>query len=159
MPVLVNSVDVNASPATVFDYASDLENELEWNRGRVTFIERLTPGPVGVGTRYRAKWPGSPTTEVEYQVFDRPRRWRAYSTARGLEMIFQGEVLPIPGGARVTATMDLRPKGLLRLASPLLARAMQRNEVQTLANFKRTVEGKQTRLANAGADDEGGQGR
>jgi hypothetical protein len=38
--------------------------------------------------------------------------------------------------------MDLRPKGLLKLASPFLARAMQRNEMRNLANFKRAIEEK-----------------
>lgn len=67
---------------------------------------------------------------------------RAYSTARGIDIVFQGAISPIPGGTRITATMDLRPKGLLKLASPLLARAMQRNEMRNLANFKRAIEEK-----------------
>jgi hypothetical protein len=51
-----------------------------------------------------------------------------------------GHASPVPGGARLTATIDLRPKGLLRLASPLVARRMQRTEAQIAASFKRVFE-------------------
>lgn len=143
MPVLVNSVDVKADPAVVFDYATDLADERGAEKGRATHIERLTPGPIGVGTRYEAHWSGSDTIEVEYKVFDRPRRWTADATSRGLDMVQKGEVSPITGGVRLTSTLDLRPKGLLKLISPLVVLWMRRVEVQNLAKIKRTVEGGQ----------------
>jgi hypothetical protein len=41
----------------VFDYCSDNRNELEWNPSAIS-IEKLTDGPVGLGTKYLARWKG-----------------------------------------------------------------------------------------------------
>jgi polyketide cyclase/dehydrase/lipid transport protein len=143
MPVLVNSIDVSAEPEAVFDCATDLAHELEGHGERSTHITRLTKGPIGVGTRYQAQWPGSRAFDVEYQAFDRPRSWITKAPSRGVDMIQHGEVSPIAGGVRLTSRLELRPKGWMRLISPLVALWMQRVEVQTLAEVKRTVEGSQ----------------
>jgi hypothetical protein len=45
----------------VFDYCSDLRSELQWNP-KVKYVQKLTEGPVGVGTRYRAQWSNSGPT-------------------------------------------------------------------------------------------------
>lgn len=72
MPVIKNSVLIHCSPEEAFDYLSDLRAELEWNPA-CKAMEKLTDGPVGVGTRYRAKWTGSPCIEVETLAYDRPQ--------------------------------------------------------------------------------------
>ena len=142
MPVLVNSIQIGAPADRVFDYCSTMENELEWNPKVIT-MERLTTTPLGVGSQYRAEWPGSGKSLIEITALDRPHSWTAYATGRGLDIAFKGEVAELAQGARLTVTMDLRPKGLLKLASPLLARAMQRTEERNLANLKRTIEGRE----------------
>jgi len=43
MPMLVNSVDLDARVEAVFDYEGELQDELEWNRGRVTYVKRPFP--------------------------------------------------------------------------------------------------------------------
>jgi deazaflavin-dependent oxidoreductase (nitroreductase family) len=40
---------IRRAPEDVFDYCSDLRSELQWNP-KVKYIEKLTDGPVGVGT-------------------------------------------------------------------------------------------------------------
>jgi uncharacterized protein YndB with AHSA1/START domain len=50
--VIEVEVDIRRLPEEVFDYASDPANEPEWNI-RLTRVEKLTGGPVGVGARYR----------------------------------------------------------------------------------------------------------
>ena len=142
MPVLVNSIQIGAPADRVFDYVSTMENELEWNPKVIT-MERLTSTPLGVGSQYRAEWPGSGKSLIEITTIDRPRSWTAYATGRGLDIAFKGEVAELAHGARLTITMDLRPKGVLKLASPLLARAMQRTEERNLANLKRTIEARE----------------
>jgi hypothetical protein len=141
MPVLVNSIDVSAEPTAVFDCATDLAHELGGHGGQSTHITRLTTGPIGVGTRYRAQWPGSRPFEVEYRAFDRPHSWIVDAPSPGVEMIQHGEVSPIAGGVRLTSRLELRPKGWMRLISPLVTLWMKRVEVQTLAEVKRSVEG------------------
>ncbi|MEY2455013.1 MAG: hypothetical protein QOK06_107, partial [Acidimicrobiaceae bacterium] len=55
MAVIESAALIDSSPEQVFDYLSDPVNELEWNP-KVEIMERLTVGPIGVGTRWRAKW-------------------------------------------------------------------------------------------------------
>jgi len=140
MPVLVNSIDVSAEPEAVFDCATDLANELEGHGELSTHIRRLTTGPIDVGTRYRAQWPRSRPFELVYRAFDRPRSWITDAPSPGVEMIQHGEVSPIAGGVRLTSRLEVRPKGWMRLISPLVALWMQRVEVQTLAEVKSSVE-------------------
>lgn len=72
---------IHRSPEDVFEFCSDLRSELQWNP-KVKYIEKLTDGPVGVGTRYRARWANSGLTTVEVVAFDRPRSWETNATAR-----------------------------------------------------------------------------
>ena len=64
MTVIHNSTEIRCTPEQAFDYLSDMRNELEWNPA-VESVEKLTDGPVGVGTRFRAKWKGGPPVEVD----------------------------------------------------------------------------------------------
>ena len=144
MAVLENAIDIARSPLEVFDYCSDLCNELEWSPGYMKEVERLTDGPIGVGTRYRAEWQqGGPNT-IEYTRFERPTSWEATADSKSLGMVFQGRVEPTPAGSRLVIRMDLRLHGIARLASPILGRAMQAQEIRNLAAIKRTLEAKST---------------
>jgi hypothetical protein len=53
MPKVSNTypISINAAPEIAFNYVSDLTRHGEWNAG--LRIETLTPGPPGVGSRYR----------------------------------------------------------------------------------------------------------
>jgi uncharacterized protein YndB with AHSA1/START domain len=125
----------------VFHAWSALERSPEYS-GTVLERRRLTEGPVGRGTRYRAvdRWPGR-TVEfvVEITEYDPPRRiaarwtepmeggWEAWFTAAG-------------DGTDVAFRSLIRPSGLMGLASPLL-RPWARRQLRTfLASFKDWVE-------------------
>jgi uncharacterized protein YndB with AHSA1/START domain len=142
MAVLVNSVEIEAPAEIVFDYASDLSNELEW--GEPVRIVQLTEGPPGVGSRFDAEWKGGGPVEVEYVAFDRPRRWKALGRSRKMDVNLAGSVEALtPSRARFTATMELVPHGWFRLLLPLLRMAMQKTEVKNLAALKSTIERRQ----------------
>jgi hypothetical protein len=51
-----------------------------------------------------------------------------------------GRVTAIPGGARLTMGMKLRPRGLPTFALPLLARYMHRQQERKLATIKALLE-------------------
>ena len=146
--VLRNSVVVESAPELVFGYVSDMLNELEWNPNVVS-MTRLDQGPIRVGSRYAARWKGSGQSTVEITDYQPPQRWEAEATGRGLDIGFRVEVVPEVAGARLTITMDLRPKGLLKLAGPMIARGMQRTEIGNLAAIKRTIEGRPGRDASS----------
>ncbi len=72
--LIENVIEIARTPEDVFDYLSDLGNEVRWNPDCVS-IEQLTDGPVGVGTRFRAKWKQGPVVFPEVTAYERPRTW------------------------------------------------------------------------------------
>jgi|Tabmets5t2r1_1033131.scaffolds.fasta_scaffold00023_9 uncharacterized protein YndB with AHSA1/START domain len=128
----------------VFDYCSDLRSELGWNP-KAKYVEKLTDGPVGVGTRYRARWANSGPTTVEVVQFDRPRRWETKAKARGLSIRFQGTVTDAVPGVRYTAYLQLQPERLARLVAPLALLAMRCQDHKNMHRLREALEGSTTR--------------
>jgi hypothetical protein len=138
----VNSVSIQRSVEEVFDYCSNLENELIWNPDGLLSLEALTPKPIGVGTKFLAMWKGSPPMTCEYKVIHRPVDWEVYASAKGMDVAFRGEVTKQGSGSRLTIKMVLIPLGFLRLLSPILSRSFQRGEIKNLASIKAHMEDK-----------------
>ena len=139
MQPIVNSVLIQRSIEEVFDYCSDLENELQWNPDLVS-IEAMSPRPIVVGTKFVAHWKGFPPITCEYTRIERPGVWEVFSTGKGMDIAFRGQVTRQGDETRLTVTMDLRPQGLLRLVAPIIKGTFQRNEVKNLANIKAQME-------------------
>jgi len=69
--LIENSTEIARTPEDVFDYLSDIGNEVRWNPDCVS-MEQLTYGPVGVGTKFRAKWKQGPVIFPEVTAYERP---------------------------------------------------------------------------------------
>ena len=130
---------IGRAPEDVFDYCSDLRSELRWNP-KVKYVEKLTDGPVGVGTRYGAQWANSGPTAVEVTQFDRPRSWETNAKARGMGIRFHGIVANAAPGARYIAYLELRPKGLAWLVAPLALLAMRRQDQKNMRRIREALE-------------------
>lgn len=137
---LVNSVLIQRSVEDVFDYCSDLENELKWNPDGLLSLEALTPLPIVTGTKFLALWKGSPPMTCEYTHIKRPIDWEVYASGKGMDVAFRGEVTNQGSGTRLTVTMNLIPQGFLRLLTPILQRSFQRGEIKNLASIKAHME-------------------
>jgi uncharacterized protein YndB with AHSA1/START domain len=138
MAVIESSTLIKRGPDEVFDYLVDLRNELEWNPGVVS-MEKLTDGPIGVGTRYLAKWKQSQRIEVECVAFDRPRRW-VYTNGGPVAVTFTGTLTPHQTGTRLVVSFDARPRGWMRLVFPVFVLVMKRQERENMVNIRRTLE-------------------
>src|SRR6476659_4598464 len=112
MTVIRNSVVVEASCEEAFDYLSDHRAELEWNPKCVT-MEKITEGPVGQGTRYLAKWKGSPRVELETVHYDRPNTWTMHNDGP-IEVTFTCRLEPMPVGTTLSVEFEPRPHGWMR---------------------------------------------
>jgi Polyketide cyclase / dehydrase and lipid transport/Fasciclin domain len=115
---------INRPVEEVFDFAADERNEPRYNP-RMLSSEQLSPGPVGLGSRFRAvmgSWPRRTTMTTEFTGYDRPRRLA--STTRLATMDIQGALTfdPVPGGTRMRWSWDMASRGLLKLLSPLVVR-------------------------------------
>ena len=137
--VIENDTFIERAPEDVFDYLVDLRNELKWNRG-VESMEKLTEGPIGVGTKYLAKWKQSKHIEVECTRFDRPREWQ-YVNGGPVRVTLTIRLAPEGRGTRLISRFDARPKGLFRVVFPVFLVMMKRQERANMANLKAALEG------------------
>jgi uncharacterized protein YndB with AHSA1/START domain len=137
--VIENTVDIARTPEAVFDYLADQGTEVQWNPDCVS-MQKLTDGPVGVGTRFRAKWKQGPVVETECTRFDRPRMWR-YENGGQISVVLTVTLEPSPsGGTRMTSHGEWTPHGWFRLAFPVFIRMMRRAERTVVANACRALE-------------------
>jgi hypothetical protein len=138
MPVIKNSVLIHCSPEEAFDYLSDLRTELEWNPDCES-MEKLTDGPVGVGTRYRAKWRPGPYAEVEILGYDRPHSWKMRSRA-SLEVDFSARLEPVAEGSMLYVDFEPIPHGWFKLIFPVLFLVMRRQERANMIRIRTALE-------------------
>lgn len=137
--VIVNIQEIERSPEDVFDYLSDLGNEIHWNPDCMQ-MDRLTDGPVRVGTKFRAKWKQGPQVITEVTRLERPRSWM-YVNGGPVSVTLTITLEPTPsGGTRLTSSGEWVPHGWFRLIFPIFAQIMRRAEVGVLANARRALE-------------------
>jgi uncharacterized protein YndB with AHSA1/START domain len=114
----------------VFDYVADQRNEPVYNP-RMLHSEKITDGPIGVGTRFRATaQSGRREVEmlIEVTAYDRPRRLGSRTTMSSADVDGGLTFEPVNGATRMNWAWDLRPKGSLRFLAPLVTRLGRRQE-------------------------------
>lgn len=137
--IIENTVEIARSPEAVFDYLADQGNEIHWNPDCLS-MQKITEGPVGVGTRFRAKWKQGPVVETECSRFERPRMWR-YENGGQISVALTVTLVPTPsGGTLMTSHGEWTPHGWFRLVFPVFIRLMRRAERSVVANARRALE-------------------
>jgi carbon monoxide dehydrogenase subunit G len=104
MTGLTLTQQINAPVETVFHLATDLDHWAGRIKG-ITKIERLTTGPVGVGTRFRetrVMFGRQATEEMEFTVFEPNRRYVLEAESCGCHYRSEFRFEPADGGTRVT---------------------------------------------------------
>jgi uncharacterized protein YndB with AHSA1/START domain len=139
--VVIDSASRIERPAeVVFDTVSDPRSELQWNP-KVRVMEKLTDGPIGVGTRFRAKWTKSPLVELEITHWDRPHGW-AYRNggAIAVDLTITLEAVEDGRATLLRSRFDATPHGLVRLFFPVLLSSLRREEAKNMVYAKAYVE-------------------
>jgi uncharacterized protein YndB with AHSA1/START domain len=137
--VIENTVEISRTPGEVFDYLADQGNEVLWNPDCVS-MQKLTEGPVRIGTRFRAKWKQGPVIESTCTLFERPRMWR-YENGGPIGVVLTVTLEETPsGGTRMTSRGVWTPNGWFRLVFPVFIRVMRRTERGVVANARRALE-------------------
>jgi hypothetical protein len=127
MAVLRVVKHVNAAPELVFGVATDLEHLADFIRG-VERIERLTDGPMRVGTQFREtrRMLGRECSELfEVMAYDRPHCLVTQATCCGAVFTNEQRFIPDIAGTLVELTLTTKAVSLLaRLMQPLGALMM-----------------------------------
>ena len=129
------------TPEDAFAYLSDFSTSAEWDPG-VVEAERVSGGKVGEGTEFRlvAQFLGR-KTPITYRVveYDPPRA--VTFVGENASVVSHDRITFAATGTRtrVSYAADLRLKGLLRLADPLLALAFRRVGDRALAGLREVL--------------------
>lgn len=122
MTVLNEELKVSRSLDEVFGLVGDFANAEVWDPG-VEESRAITEGPVRVGSRYeltvvfnRRRLPMT----YEVTAFDPPRRVELVGTGSTVDARDDIRFEATDEGTRILYMADLRLKGVLRLAEPLL---------------------------------------
>jgi hypothetical protein len=110
----------------VFDFLADYRNETSWNPDALT-IEKTSPGPIGVGTRFSSRIKRIGRIDSEVVSFERPNSFSVSDTARGMTGVFDFRFTPSDAGTSMSLRVQMRPHGPLRLLQPLISSMMKRD--------------------------------
>ena len=127
----------------VFDFVADERNEPKYNP-QMTVAEKVTEGPVGVGTRFHCLMTGRggpADMAIEFTGFDRPRRI-VETTHVSNVMVIDGELHfePVADGTKMTWLWDLHPRGMYKLLGPMIRRTGERQEAAVWTGLKHVLE-------------------
>lgn len=136
------STVIRRSVEDVFAYVGDQTNAVHWQAGLVD-VQRLTDGPIGVGTRHRIvrTFMGRRlAVENEYVAFEPDRRVAFRTTSGPMPLEASYLVVAAEGGASVTSMIEMDASGFLSLAEPLIAIGLRREMDAAFRELKRVLE-------------------
>src|SRR3569833_116361 len=131
---------IDAPRERVFDFFADCRNELQWN-DTVKTMDKLTPGPVGLGTRFRGDYAQVGETTFEIVEYERPSRIRFRGAFQTLVFDMAATLRESENGwTRFIFATDFQPRGIMRLLMPLIGGKMARDYQARGAALQRALE-------------------
>jgi hypothetical protein len=146
MARIAGELVINRPVDEVFDFVADEQNEPRYN-SRIRRAEKLSPGPIGRGTRFRAEAVTLGRTvgmTIDYTAYERPRRLGSSIHMAAADILGTLCFDPVPDGTRMRWSWELRLRGLYRLQSPIIVGAGRRQEQANWAGLKRFLEGRKS---------------
>ena len=101
---------VRRPAAEVFDFWTDVRNELSYNPSAVR-VEKTTAGPVGLGTAWAGEYRGMGALTLSVVEYDRPRRVARQGRAKAFDFASFLTFEPTATGTRVIAEGELAFRG------------------------------------------------
>ncbi len=126
----------------VFDYVADQSNEPQYNPQMVR-ADKITPGPVGKGTRFRSAVASRGRTAemlIECTSYDRTRLFASTTTMAQADISYTLTFEPAAAGTRMRWSGQVRPKGAIRLAGPVITWLGIRHEQRIWTSMKKHLE-------------------
>jgi carbon monoxide dehydrogenase subunit G len=140
----VDAIDLPVPIEEAFDFLADLSRTAEWDPG-VVEAERLSEGPIGVGSRFRVvvSFLGR-TLPIEYRTasYERPTRLVLRGGDGSFRSIDEITFVERAGGTRVTYEARIELVGVGRLADPLLDWFFQRTGRLAVRGLRERFRGK-----------------
>jgi hypothetical protein len=136
---------INRPVHEVVDSVADNRSEPRYNP-RIRRAEKLSPGPIGRGTRFQAEASTLGRTvgmTIESTTHERPGRLASSIHMPAADIVGTLRFAPCPERHPDGGSWEVRPRGLHRLLTPVIARMGQRQEQASWASLKRFLEEQQ----------------
>ena len=135
----------------VFDFVADERNEPRYN-AQMRLAEKVSEGPIGLGTRYRAEVVSGRQVvpmDIEFTGFERPRMLESTTRMAPMDVRYTLSFDPVSQGTRMRWVGEVEPKGFLRLMTPVVGWMGRRQERRIWARLKHLLEGPDAPAADA----------
>lgn len=136
------SVFIDRPPKEVFDFATNPENDQQW-QGNIVSSLWITPEPAGIGSRKQAvtRFMGREmAAEVEYTAWDRPHGYAITGSAGPFSFIAVAEFDEQENGTLVSFAGQVQASGILKLVEGLMARQAEKQDRENYEALKRVLE-------------------
>ena len=142
MPTLRETIETTLPRDDAFAFISDFANSAAWDPGTAT-SERIDPGPVGVGARYRlgVRMRGA-VAPMEYRIttFDAPRRVVLAGAGSGVRATDDISFDATVGGTRIEYVAEIHLTGWKRILEPLLGGSFAKIAREARDGMERTLD-------------------
>ncbi len=137
-----NTIDIDRQPTHVYAYLADLEHTPEWNRA-ITSSQKVTPGPIAVGTRYRQtrSIPRPGVEMLEITALEPPRRIEVNGKIGPFDARLSYELASNGSGTRLTNAAELDPPLPLGLVGNVVGDRIKASVAENLGVLKTVLEG------------------
>jgi len=135
------AVTIRQTPEKVFSYLTDVDKIQQWSP--VANMKLITSGPVGVGSQF------SQTVSILGKSFDTvtevttsnpPTSYAFKSTSGPMAFEQRFTLTPIAEGTQLDTVIEGEPGGLLKLAGPVVASAVNKQLNDQLNKLKQLLE-------------------
>jgi hypothetical protein len=142
LPAIRGEIVIERPVEEVFDVVADERNEPRYNPRLVT-VEKTSPGPIGVGTSWRAETTRGrrriPMT-IDVTAYERPRQLASRTRLAGIDITGELSFEPVSAGTRMRWCWQLQSHGPLRLLGRLIVRQGERQEQAIWSSLKHFLE-------------------
>jgi hypothetical protein len=139
------SINIKRRPLDVFAFFRDKDKLTQKPDSPVLVLEQTTPGPAGVGTRYREVIQMIPFVRMEILSevtrFERGERLEELFDEAGMKGYLSYRFVPEDSGTKLIMQEILHMKGLLKVLSPVVKLTLSRRLWKRLEGIKELLEG------------------
>jgi hypothetical protein len=138
------SINIKRPPLDVFAFLRDKDKYPQEPGSPVLALEKTTPGPAGVGTRYREVVQMLPFIRMEILSevtrFERGERLEEMFDEAGMKGYLAYRFVPEDDGTKLIQQEILHMKGLLKIFSPVVKLTLSRQLWKRLEGIKEVLE-------------------
>ena len=138
------SIEIFRSVGQVFDFLRDFENHHQEKKTQVLLVEKLTPGPSSIGSRYRETVQMLPLVKsvfiTEITRFEPSKTLEFTWSGGGMTGVLEYMFNEIDDRTKLDFSEWIHPRGIIKLAGPIIQASFTKTMTDRLEGIKRHLE-------------------